>query len=189
MSIRVRRPDLARLEELLEACRSDALTYDRVGVSLDDTVSTSLHRTRWETVLEGEDAFERGSTGIRDWAVHRGSGLTVLADGPPEAGTNVAMVAPLPVGFIEITCRVVRVIDEPGAFGFAYGTLSVHPERGEESFVLTAAPDGAVRFVVTAASEPAHPLARLGSSIASRLQHRAGRRYLAAMQRIAGATS
>ena len=53
-----------------------------------------------------------------------------------QVGTNVAMVAPLPVGYIEATCRITAVIDEPDAFGFTYGTLSVHPERGEESFII-----------------------------------------------------
>jgi len=187
MSIRLRRPGVARLEELLDACVGEAMTYGPVGVSLDEAVATSLHRARWETVLDGQACFERGSAAICNWAVHRGSGLTVLADGPLAVGTNVAIVAPLPLGFVEITCRVVAVIDEPGVFGFAYGTLPVHPERGEESFILTGAPDGTVRFVVAAASEPAHPLARLASPIAARLQDRAGLRYLAAMQRVARA--
>ena len=132
------------------------------------------------------DAFERGTAALREWVAHRGSGLTVLADGPLAVGTNVAMAAPLPVGFVEVTCRVVDVIDEPEAFGFAYGTLSTHPERGEESFVVRRAADGTVRFVVAAASEPAHPLARLAAPIANRLQDRACRRYLSAMERSVG---
>lgn len=184
MSVHLRRPGTARLEELLKACGGDALTYGPVGVSLDEAVETSLHRARWETALQAEDSFERGSAAIRDWAVHRGSGLSVLADGTMAVGTNVAMVAPLPVGFVEVTCRVVQVIDEPGLFGFAYGTLSVHPERGEESFVVSNAPDGTVRFVIAAASEPAHPLARLAPPIATRLQNQACLHYLAAMQRV-----
>ena len=32
--------------------------------------------------------------------------------------------------------RVVFVIDEPGRFGFAYGTLPRHVESGEERFLV-----------------------------------------------------
>src|SRR5437762_1077374 len=134
MPVHVRRPGVSHLQDLLAACRGDSLTYEPVGVSLDADVDTPLHRARWETVLQRSDSFERGVAAIRDWEVHRGSGLSVLADGALAAGTNVAMVAPLPFGYVDVSCRVVEVVDEEDRFGFAYGTLSVHPERGEESF-------------------------------------------------------
>jgi uncharacterized protein (UPF0548 family) len=183
MSVHLRRPDTARLEELLRKCEIDALTYEPVGVSLDPDIHTHLHRARWETVLSGADPFARGCAALRDWAIHRGSGLSVVADGALIAGTNVVMAAPLPVGFVEVACRIVAVVDEPDLFGFTYGTLSVHPELGEESFTLRRAPAGAVTFVIDAASEPAHPLARLAPPVANRLQDRACKRYLAAMER------
>lgn len=151
---------------------------------MDQDIKTSLHRARWQTVLDAADAFERGCAALRQWAVHRASGLSVVADGPPAPGISVAMAAPLPVGFVEVTCRVVAVLEEPRVYGFAYGTLSVHPERGEESFILRCASDGTVSFVVTAASEPAHPLARLAAPVATRLQDHACKRYLGAMERL-----
>jgi uncharacterized protein (UPF0548 family) len=180
MPLHLRRPSRARLEELLKASRADDLTYAPVGVAVDATLPTTLHRDRWETALGGADAFDRGRQAVLDWRVHLGAGLSVVTDGELRVGTNVAMVAPLPVGYIEATCRITAVIDEPDAFGFAYGTLSVHPERGEESFIISRT-DDQVRFVVAAASEPAHPLARLAPPIARRLQDTACKRYLAAM--------
>jgi len=140
-----------------------------------------FHRRTWTTGLPGADAFDRGGRAIRGWAVHRGAGLDVLPDGQLAAGTNVAIGAPLPVGFVEITCRIVAIVDEPDRFGFAYGTLSVHPEQGEESFIVVRS-GGEVRFDVQAVSRPIHPLARVFSPIANRLQDAAARRYLAAMK-------
>jgi uncharacterized protein (UPF0548 family) len=78
------------------------------------------------------------------------------------------------------------VIDEPDRYGFAYGTLPVHPERGEEAFVVTR-DGGASRFDVHAISRPADPVSRFVPFVADRLQDRAVRRYLSAMQRLAGA--
>ena len=106
--------------------------------------------------------------------------MAVEVDGPLCPGTNVVLDAPLPVGFVTATCRVVDVIDEPDRFGFAYGTLPKHPERGEESFVVHRDGD-TVTFRVVALSRPAHPLALALPPIANRLQESATRRYLGAM--------
>ena len=144
-------------------------------------VPTGFHRRTWTTDLSGVDAFDRACAAMRAWAVHRGAALDVLPDGPMAVGTNVAIGAPLPVGFVEITCRIVAIVDEPDRFGFAYGTLPVHPEQGEESFIVVRSDGGDVRFDVQAVSRPGHPLARVFAPIANRLQDAAARRYLAAM--------
>ena len=83
-------------------------------------------------------------------------GLLVAADGGIEVGTNVALVAPLPIGFIDATCRIVAVVNEPDRFGFAYGTLGTHPQRGEESFIVTRSGD-ASRFDVVATHDRCIP--------------------------------
>ena len=76
------------------------------------------------------------------------------------------------------------MIDETDRFGFAYGTLPVHPETGEESFVISR-DDNGVRFDVQAVSRPIQLPARTFSPIAHRLQDAAVRRYLSAMRRAA----
>ena len=183
MAIRARRPTPQELARLLEQCRTDSLTYAPSGGSLGGVAPAHLRPQRWTTTVTGSDAYARAVTALHDWAVHRASGLDVLTDGPITVGTNVALSAPLPIGFVDATCRIVAVIDEPDRFGFAYGTLSVHPEQGEESFVVTRRDDGSVEFAVHAVSRPAHPLARLVPAVAHRLQAAAVKRYLDAMRR------
>ena len=114
--------------------------------------------------------------------MHRGAGLRIAADGPIAAGTNVAFSAPLPIGFVAGTCRIVVVVDEPNRYGFAYGTLSVHPELGEEAFVVSRDDESNVRLDIIGVSRPVQPLARLVPRLADHLQDRAVRRYLAAMR-------
>lgn len=94
------------------------------------------------------------------------------------------MAAPLPVGWVEVVCRVVDVVDAPGRFGFTYGTLSVHPEQGEESFTVERAADGSVAFEILAVSRPRHLAARAVPLVARCLQQSATNRYLTAMQRL-----
>jgi uncharacterized protein (UPF0548 family) len=73
-------------------------------------------------------------------------------------------------------------VDDPGRFGFAYGTLAVHPARGEEAFVVERTPEGGVRAQVVAFSRPHHPLVRLGGPVARRQQARATEGYLDAIE-------
>ena len=184
MALRLRRPTSQDLDALLERCKSDRLSYAPVGISLDDDLAVpGLHRRRWMATLHAPSAFDHGIDAIRSWAIQRGAGLQVTTDGPIAVGTNVALSAPLPIGFVDLTCRIVAVIDEPDRYGFAYGTLSVHPERGEEAFFVTRIGDGSICFHVQAVSSPVHPLARLVPPVANHLQDRAARRYLSAMER------
>ena len=184
MSVRIRRPRDSDLNSLLAGCRDDSLTYSPVGGSLDAGTPIGLRRRQWSVALPDAE-FDAAVAAIKGWAIHRGAGLSVLADGPMEVGTNVAMSAPLPVGFVELTCRVVAVVDEANRQGFAYGTLRVHAETGEEAFFVVRDEHG-VRFDVQAVSAPHHPLARLAPFVADRLQDVGVKRYLSAMTKIVG---
>lgn len=182
VGVHLRRPSDRDLARLLAACPDQHLTYEPTGVCLGAEAPAGLSRRTWTTALQQNGAFGRAVTALSGWSMHTHAGLSVIADGPLVVGTNVALSAPLPAGYIDATCRIVATIDEPGRFGFAYGTLPVHPEQGEEAFVVT---DGTpVLFEVSAVSRPAHPLARLVPPVANRLQDAAIRRYLSAMERL-----
>ncbi len=152
MTWHLRRRSSAELDALLFACGADELTYSPTGGSLGSTTLPGLRRREWRCELTGTDAFDRGCDAIQAWSVHRGAGLEVVSDGPIVVGTNVALCAPLPLGFVDATCRIVEVVQEVTRVGFAYGTLSVHPGQGEESFVVRRDADGAVLFEVVAIS-------------------------------------
>ena len=92
-------------------------------------------------------------------------------------GTTVVVTLGVPGCTMVAPCRVVYVIDEPDAFGFGYGTLSGHPEEGEESFLIRRI-DGKVHFEVVAMSRPASLLTRLGGPLARKVQSRMTERYL-----------
>ena len=85
--------------------------------------------------------------------------------------------------------RIVWTVDEPDRRGFGYGTLPLHPESGEEAFVIERGADGAVLFVITAFSRPATALTRLGGPVGRRVQAAVTRRYLRGMQRAVQAPS
>jgi uncharacterized protein (UPF0548 family) len=79
-------------------------------------------------------------------------------------------------------CRIVAVFKEPDAFGFAYGTLPGHPERGEESFVVERR-GTSTYFAIRAFSKPIDPLARLSGPLGRAVQRSVTRRYITALRR------
>lgn len=182
MSLRLTRPTEADLRHLAEAGRTDSLTYEPIGISGNTEAPAGYRLDRWSRTLgASDDIFHSAAQALRTWQVHRGAGLIVCDNGPPTVDAIVAMAAPLPLGFIEVVCRVVDVVDAPDRFGFTYGTLRVHPEQGEESFIVVRHHDGSVVFEIVAASRPRHVLARTCPPVARRLQRTAITRYLDAM--------
>jgi len=183
VSIRLTRPLAAELHSLAEAGATHPLTYDTVGISAMTQPPVGYRRDHWSRSLgHGEHIFGLAVEALRRWRVHQGAGLIVHAAGPPAVDSVVAMAAPLPIGWIEVVCRVVAVVDQPDRFGFAYGTLPVHPEQGEESFTVVRLGDGSTCFEVVAVSRPRQALARLFPPVARRLQAAATNRYLDAME-------
>jgi uncharacterized protein (UPF0548 family) len=181
--IRLRRPASDDLAQLVVSGRADSLTYEPVGITSLATPPDGYRLDRWSCLLgRGDQVFVTAADTIRQWRVQTGSGIVVLADGSPYVGQVVALSAPLPIGYIDIACRVVDVVDSSERYGFAYGTLSVHPEQGEESFTVIRQPNDEITFEIVAASRPRNPVARAFPPIARRLQRAATVRYLDAMK-------
>jgi len=178
---RLGRVSLDDLEAIAHRSVEARPTYDEVGATLTGKMPPSFRHDREVIELPARpDAFERGVDGLRCWAAHRGAGLRVGPDTSPVEGGTIAIAAPVgPVTAVAV-CRVIAVVDEPNRYGFAYGTLPGHPERGEEAFVVERV-DARTTFTITAFSRPAELLARLGGPMTRRIQRSTTRRYLDAL--------
>jgi uncharacterized protein (UPF0548 family) len=131
-----------------------------------------------ESVGHGTEQFERACEAIRDWAVFR-QPWTQPASPPAsiEVGSTVGYTARALGLWWSYCCRIVAVIDQTDAdgtrrFGFDYGTLRPHAERGEERFLVTLTPDGDVRFSLFAISRPGQWFVWFGLPFARRSQAR-----------------
>jgi uncharacterized protein (UPF0548 family) len=174
------RPSAEKMAAVLSSAAPSPFTYDDVGATREGKAPTGFHRGSYSNFYgQGDEAFERGKTGLRDWSAHRAAGVRIHPPNAPlTAGTVVAgwvAIGPISVVF---PCRLVYVIDEPRRFGWAYGTLPGHPESGEEAFMIEHHDDDRVSFTIEVFSKPADPLTRLAGPIARALQARATRRYL-----------
>lgn len=142
-----------------------------------------LEAHRRDRLGTGPEAFERAKAAVRAWTMFRMPWVRLFgSEAPLEPGTTVAMAAHT-LGFWTLNaCRVVRTVEDPDRFGFAYGTLPHHVERGEERFLVEREPDGSVWYDLSSFSRPGHPLVRLGEPLARHLQRRFVEDSVAAMK-------
>jgi uncharacterized protein (UPF0548 family) len=163
------------------------LTYREVGFTAPGVELPGGYRQVVRRRRVGTDpaAFAALADAMRGFGVHRRAGLVVRADGPPVVGATFATGIGVGPVRLWVPCKFVWVRDEPGCYGYGFGTLPGHPERGEEAFIATLADDGTVWFELRVFSQHVAWYARAAGPLATFVQDRATARYLRAAARCA----
>jgi uncharacterized protein (UPF0548 family) len=133
VAITASRPSDRALAELLDRLPDRKLTYLELGATRDADLPSGYRHDRYSVALgDGDATFPRGQEALRSWQAHLHAGATVIPAHPPiVVGTNMVVTIRLGPAFAIAPCRIVYVSDNEESFGFAYGTLPGHPERGE----------------------------------------------------------
>ncbi len=181
----VRPSDAVAMQRLLGDLESAEPTYSDIGATLAGTPPEGFAHDHYAAVLgHGSEAFQRAVTGLKTWEAHRLPGMRVFPDGQEiRTGATVVVTLGTSIAALAVPCRIIGVIDGQTRWGFAYGTLPGHPEQGEESFVVSIAPDQTVRFEIDAFSRPGDPLVRLSGPIGRGIQRGGTGSYLRALKR------
>jgi uncharacterized protein (UPF0548 family) len=171
------KPSAERVRELIAAQRDLAFSYPEVG-------ATRTNPPRGYTVDHnrvklgvGKARFERAVKAIRRWKQFDLGWVQALpVDTPIEIDAAVGVLA-RQLGFWSFNVsRIVYVINEDGPivkFGFAYGTLKTHVERGEERFTVEwHRNDDSVWYDILAFSRPNKTIVKFGARYARTLQKR-----------------
>lgn len=178
-------PDEATIQKFLATERSLAFSYPGVGLT-QQAIAPSGYDHDFNSVAlgQGEAAWAAAKEAVRQWQMFP-TGWTSIrpANMPIRTGEVVAMTARVLGIWWLNACRIVYVLDNDWQFGFAYGTLPGHVERGEELFLVERTDDGSVHYRLRAFSRPRHWLARLGYPLARAYQRRFVRDSKASMQR------
>lgn len=182
------RPTEEKIRQFLFAEHHKPFSYPdpgTTGLATPRCYTVDHNRIRLGT---GREVFKRGVEALKRWEMFNFAWLRLCwPEAPIETATTVGVLAHLP-GFWSLNaCRIVFVIDEEGEvrrYGFAYGTLPEHVERGQESFVIEwHSKDDSVWYDIFAYSRPNHFLAKLGYPITRLLQKRFARDSMKAMLR------
>lgn len=184
-----KKPDRHTLHQFISQNKTAGLSYPEVGHSrTDDPVArynNDLYRIR---LGQGDAVYRAACRALFTWQMFPG-GWARIGPGEPTVreGETVAMVVHLFGLYWVNGCRIVYTFHkeegEVKKFGFAYGTLPGHIEKGEERFSVEMLPDSSVWYDLRAFSRPRFWLARLGYPIARFFQKRFVRQSQRAMQR------
>jgi uncharacterized protein (UPF0548 family) len=191
-----RKPSDEQIREYLARQVDQPFSYEPTGGTRHvSPVQSGWNTDRARALLgQGESSFQRAKHSIDHWHMFPAEVASIGCPHAPQEGQNVAVLywaAPIHVWLL-MAARVIYVFSESferggkrvEQFGFGYGTLPDHPERGEERFMVEwDHNDDNVWYDLLAVSQPAHWLARLGYPYTRYEQGRFRRLSCAAMQR------
>ena len=178
--------DLVR--RFLAAQREQTFSYAEVGITRDaKPANYNIDHTRI-CLGSGAEVFAKACDALRQWTMFDLGWVKLFDPNAPIATGTTVCVRIHHFGFWSLNaCRIVYLVAEDGPlkrYGFAYGTLAGHGERGEERFTVAwHRADDSVWYDILAYSRPHHLLARLGYPLTRALQKRFARDSKRAMWR------
>lgn len=180
-------PSTEKVEAFLCEQRRLDFSYPEVGRSFDGSpAGYNIDHSRVR-LGNGEETFRKACAALRAWTMFPAPWTRIdPANAPLVTGQVVAMLAHVYGGWWLNACRIVYTIDETKPvrrFGFAYGTLPGHVERGEERFSIEWLADDTVWYDLRAFSQPRYWLVKLAKPLARGLQRRFAVESKLAMQR------
>lgn len=176
-----------QIQAFLARQSEQTFSYTEVGASRSESpAGYDLDHNRVQ-LGKGPAVFEAACSLLSRWTMFPQSWTEIHPAGIPiQVGNTVAALFHLLGVWWLNACRIVYLLDETEPvrrFGFAYGTLPDHVERGEERFSIEWLADDTVWYDIRAFSRPRYWLIRIGYPVARRLQRRFVRDSQAAMQR------
>jgi uncharacterized protein (UPF0548 family) len=189
----ISKPTEESIRRFLEAQKGKQFSYAEVGTTRNgnapDDYTVDHNRVQ---LGSGRTTFDRAIEAVRSWKMFDLSWTKLYFDDTPiEVGRTVAILIKH-FGFWSLNAAQIayvfeETINATEKFGFAYGTLTEHGERGEERFsVEYHKMDESVWYDLYAFSQPNHILAKLGYPASRYLQKQFALESKAAMQRAIG---
>lgn len=188
----LRRPSDDQIRKLAAAQSGLPFSYHEVGATREGP-PPGYDFDRHEALLgSGEEVWRRARAALAAWKMFPSEMCRLcFPDAPLSSGTVVVVLIRTLGLWSASPARIVYCFDDRverdgtsiERFGFAYGTLPEHIERGEEVFSVERRGDGSVWYTLAAFSRPRHILTRLGYPYARYQQARFRRLSGLAMQR------
>jgi uncharacterized protein (UPF0548 family) len=183
------RPTEQQIRATLARQQGQDFSYPEVGSSRGQLPRRYAVLHKRANIGQGSATFERSMEAVSKWKMFGLPGIWLCwPNVPVRAGSTVAVVI-RHFGFWSLNCcRIVYVVDDEDGtvrrYGFAYGTLPEHAERGEERFTVEwDRTSDLVLYDILSFSRPANLQTQLAYPVARWLQRRFVRDSVAAMIR------
>lgn len=182
----LQQPAAAKIESFLTAQQDASFSYAPVGLTQNPPAKGyNVDHTRVR-LGSGEAVFQTAIAALQGWKMFDFAWLQLYPATTPIKREAVVAVVVSHLGCWSMNaCRIVYIVESSdehcARYGFAYGTLRDHAERGEERFMIEwDKREDAVWYDILAVSKPGL-LASLGYWYARRLQQRFARDSAQAM--------
>lgn len=168
MKFQFSKPNPTQLKAFLQQQEKDNFSYPEIGATQQTSVAGYDNDDAHVLLGEGDAVWYAAKKALQDWQ-HFPFAWTKIhtTSTPPQKGQTVIVLFRLFGLWWLNSTRLVYTFDEPNRYGFAYGTLNEHVERGEEVFWIEKNKAGQVFYHIKAFSRPnwwgvklAYPLAR-----------------------------
>ena len=185
-AISITYPTVARLEKFLEGRKNQVLSYREVGDSVKEQVP-NYDNDHYSILLgKGEPVWEAAKAALHRWAQFPEGWTSIYpAKAPLRQGQTVAVIFRVMGIWWINSARIIYTLDEPNRFGFAYGTVKGHVEKGEECFWIERNSEGEISYHIRAFSRPNYWWLWLVYPLARSFQRRFGRESTEKMRVIA----
>ncbi len=183
------KPSAALIKRFIASQKDLPFTYAEVGATRDGLPEGYTHDHYSIVLGAGRAIFQGAVAALRAWKQFDLGWVQIV---PQNVSLKIGAVVAVQARTFGIwslsAARVVYLlseIDVVSSFGFAYGTLPDHVERGEERFLVEwDQVTDVVTYDILAFSQPQHPLVRLSSPLARHLQKRFARESLIRMHSV-----
>ncbi len=167
------KPTAERCLIFLEKNRDSPFSYLEIGFSKDgspDGYDVDFNEIR---LGEGPAVFEKAKIALQNWRQFPADWCFIGPEKPPIAVEQVVTMSAKVLGtWWTNVARIVYLVENERQFGFAYGTLAAHVERGEELFLVDWRADDSVWYSVRAFSRPKILPTKINYPFARELQKR-----------------
>ena len=184
-------PNEKSIAQFIKEQQNTAFSYSEIGLSRNSNAPEgyNIDHNRIKIGI-GEDDYRQAIKAVGNWKMFDLNWVKLYPNTTPiKIGETVAIIVKH-FGFWSLNAaRIVYVFEETDAeiekYGFAYGTLTEHGERGEERFsVEFHKKDESVWYDLFAFSQPEHFLAKLGYPFSRMLQKQFASESKQAMKRV-----
>ena len=188
MHFRFKRPSDKKLKIFMQKHKNEAFSYEGAGLTAMGQAPKGYYDDRNDCLLgEGEACWQAACTALQAWQ-HFPQPWTEIYNPaiPFEEGAEVLVLFHLFGTTVLNGARIVYTINEENRFGYAYGTLPTHLEKGEELFMIERMLDGKVYYRLRSFSLPGHWWMYLGLPIVRYYQKKFVRDSFAQMRELVG---
>lgn len=136
------KPSEKEISDFLAAQSDKPFSYKEVGATKGRNAPETYPINRYRKELgSGQQTYNNAVKAIEMWQMYALDWTRICPSNAPIKEGEIVATLIHHLGFWSINpCRIIYLIDEKGEnlnrFGFAFGTLPEHSEKGEEQFIV-----------------------------------------------------